>query len=115
MDSAQLIVAFMGAGGGGAVALALVTGIIKWISGASGRERARNTDLVSQRVKAVEERDAAIAERDNHDVRRRQTAEYASRLRRQLMENGITPEPWPDLEKTLTPAQLRHLRKPMKE
>lgn len=115
MDSAQLIAALFGAGGLGAVVLALVNGLIKWLSGASGRERARNTDLVSQRTKAVEERDKATAARDREAVKRRLVEEYASTLRRQLIENGLTPSGWPDLDRTITPAQLRRVRKEMKE
>lgn len=115
MDSAQLIATVLGAGGGGAVLLAIINGIIKWASGAAGRERVRNTDLSTQRVKAIEERDKANARADESAVRRRQTEEYASRLRRQLIENGITPGEWPDLTKTITPAELKRARKESKE
>lgn len=95
MDTAQLLVTIIGAGGGGAVLLALINGLIKWISGASARERNRNTDLISQRSKAIEERDTAERERDDADLRRRIAYEYASTLRRQLIENGLTPGEWP--------------------
>lgn len=115
MDSAQLIASLLGAGGGGAVLLALTNGLVKWLSGASGRERIRNTDLETQRAAAVEERDAAVARADTADLRRRLTAEYASRLRRQLIENGVTPEDWPDTDSTIPTSQLRRLRKQSKE
>jgi hypothetical protein len=80
--------------------LALINGLLKWISGASGRERTRNTDLLAQRTRAIEERDKAIAARDAEAAKRRILAEYASGLRRQLIENGLTPADWPDLERT---------------
>lgn len=108
MDSAQLIATLLGAGGGGAVLLALTNGLVKWLSGASGRERIRNTDLETQRAEAV-------ARADTADLRRRLTAEYASRLRRQLIENGVTPEDWPDTDKAIPTSQLRRLRKQSKE
>ena len=95
MDTAQLIAYIVGAGGGVSALVALGNGLIKWLSGAAGREKARNTDLVSQRVKAIIDRDEAFDARDEADRRRRVAFEYASRLRRQLFEAGITPEEWP--------------------
>lgn len=95
MDAAQVLVTMLGAGGGGAVLLALINGLMKWISGASGREREKNTDLISQRQSAIKDRDAAESERDEADRKRRITDEYASSLRRQLIENGLTPGAWP--------------------
>lgn len=100
MDTAQLLVALLGSAGGGAVLVALVNGLIKWISGASARERNRNTDLITQRRNAIEERDVAYAERDDADLRKRTAYEYASTLRRQLIENGLTPDEWP-LDRTV--------------
>ena len=98
MDTAQLLVTILGAGGGGAAILALINGTFKWITGSAGRERQRNTDLVSQRLKAVEERDSAEKERDESDKKRREAYEYASKLRRQLIEHGIEPIPPFELE-----------------
>lgn len=92
MDPAQLLVTVLGAGGGGAALLALVNGIVKWLSGSASRERDKNTDLVSQRRKAVQEREAAETERDEADKKRRQSEEYVSALRRQLIEAGLEPE-----------------------
>lgn len=92
---AQLIVALMASGGGGAALLALVTGIVKWLSGASARERLRNADLETQRLLAIEERIKAEKERDEADKKRRIALEYASQLRGQLLQNGITPGAWP--------------------
>ena len=100
---AQDLVTLMSAGGGGAALLALITGVTKWLSGASARERQKNTDLLAQRRKAIEERDEAEKERDEADKKRRIISEYASQLRRQLLENGLTPLEWPS---ELTNAQV---------
>lgn len=100
MDTAQVLVTVLGAGGGGAALLALINGLMKWLSGSARREREKNTDLVTQRMEAIEERDRAFKERDEADVRRRVAYEYASSLRRQLIESGVTPHNWPD-DKTL--------------
>lgn len=95
METSQVLVTVLGAGGGGAALLALINGLIKWLSGSSARERQRNTDLVSQRRNAIEERVEAFKDRDASDTNRRIMEEYASALRRTLLENGITPDPWP--------------------
>lgn len=84
-------VSLLGVGGVGAFLLALANGIIKWLSGASARERRKNTNLVTQRKSAVNERDIA-------DKKRRIIAEYASSLRQQLKENGIDPHKYPTEE-----------------
>lgn len=94
-DATSLIVALLGAGGGGAVLLAAVRGFINWLSGAAGRERDKNTDLISQRKMAILDRDAAEKERDDSDKKRRSSDEYSATLRRQLIENGFDPKPWP--------------------
>lgn len=91
MDTAQLLVTVLGAGGGGAVLLALINGVIKWLSGSSARERQKNTDLITQRLNAIEARDEAVKDRDKADDNRRKAEEEVSVLRRQLIENGITP------------------------
>jgi len=93
--TAQLLVTLMVYGGGGAALTALVTGIIKWLSGASARERQKNADLETQRLVAIEERKQAEKDREDADRKRRIANEYASQLRSQLLENGIQPEEWP--------------------
>jgi hypothetical protein len=95
MDSAQLVVTVLGAGGGGAALLALINGFYKWLNGSAGRERDKNTSLVSQRKNAIQERDAAERERDDADKKRREAFEYVSLLRRQLIEAGLEPVPQP--------------------
>lgn len=89
----QLLVAILGAGGGGAVLLALVNGIMKWLSGASHREREKNTDLATQRRTAIEERDQAERERDEADKKRREAEEHVAILQRQLLLAGFWPNP----------------------
>lgn len=98
----QLLVTVLGAGGGGAVLLALINGLFKWLSGSSHRERVRNTDLASQRTKAIEERDEAEANRkkeakeaelelEKETRRRRDAEEYIALLTYQLILAGIQP------------------------
>lgn len=89
----QLLATILGAGGGGAVLLALVNGIIKWLSGSSHRERERNTDLASQRTLAIEEREQALKERDEADKKRREAEEHVAILQRQLLLSGQWPLP----------------------
>lgn len=91
MDGPQLIATLLGAGGGGAVLLAVVNGLFKLASGASHRERLRNTNIAAQRAKAVLERDVAEEERDEADRKRREAEEHVSLLKRQLIENGLEP------------------------
>ena len=100
MEPYQVLVAILGSGGIGAAIVALVNGMIKWLSGAAAREKAQNTDLISQRRHAVEERNAAFEERDREAARRRKAEEYASSLRRQLIENDITPAKWYNAHET---------------
>ena len=38
---AQTLATLLGAGGGGAVLVALANGLVKWLTGATARERAR--------------------------------------------------------------------------
>lgn len=105
MDSAQLWAALIGTTGLGAVLLAAVNGLIKWLSGAAGRERGRNADLVTQRdnawarLQAAELRaDEADARADEEARKRRLVQEYASALRGDCIEHGVKPEalrPWP--------------------
>lgn len=93
MDTPQLIATIMGAGGGGAMLLALINGLFKWLSGASHRERERNTDLATQRRDAIEARDAAEKERDEADKKRREAEEHVAILQRQLLLAGFWPQP----------------------
>lgn len=101
MDTAQFVATIMGAGGGGAVLLVLVNGLIKWLSGAAGRERQNNTSLEKQRRDAVRDRELADTRADISDKHKRDAYEYASVLRRLLREAGVEPPDWPE---TANPA-----------
>lgn len=108
MDSAQLLVTVLGAGGGGAALLALINGVFKWLNGSAGRERDKNTSLVEQRKNAIQDRDVAERERDEADKKRRSAFEYASLLRRQLIEAGLEPVPIPIEDSVSTPEGQDH-------
>lgn len=108
MDPAQILVTIIGAGGGGAALGYLVKGMVKWLSGSAGRERIRNTSLKDQRNEAWADAEKERARADREQARadrearnRRLTEEYASQLRRDCTEHGMTPQelrPWPSLE-----------------
>lgn len=105
MDS-QTWATIFGAGGFGAILLALVKGAWEWANGNHSREKARNVDALAQRDDAWAERDhhrdRASAEQERADAehrRRRETQEYASRLRAMLLERGVPAQDlpaWPD-------------------
>jgi hypothetical protein len=124
MDSttAQVLGTVLGVLGTSGALLALVNGLIKYFSGAAGRERARNTTLKDQRNEAWAERNKAWKEvaverarADRNDARadreahnRRLTEEYASQLRRDCTEHGMSDRelrPWPPLKQP-TGAEL---------
>ncbi|UKA59148.1 hypothetical protein [Arthrobacter sp. FW306-2-2C-D06B] len=102
MDGTQQFVLAMVSIGGGMVALELIKGLVKFFTGAAGRERARNVTLKEQRNEAWAdaERERDRADREAHN--RRITEEYASQLRRDCTEHGMTDQelrPWPVLKK----------------
>jgi hypothetical protein len=87
----------------------VANGVIKHVNGTAGRERVRNTGLKQQRDEAWallrEERvraDESDARADLEAHNRRLTEEYASQLRRDCTEHGVTDKelrPWPALRK----------------
>lgn len=89
----QLLATVLSAGGGGAALLALINGLIKWLSGASAREREKNTDLSTQRANAIIERNKAVHERDVEAENRRKAEEHVAILKRQLILLGEKPLP----------------------
>jgi hypothetical protein len=108
VDTAQIIIAILGAGTGGAILTSLVNGLLKYWTGTTGRERARNADMRTQRNEAWQDAEAergraniAQARADREARNRNRVADYAAGLRRDCMEHGVNPSelrPWPALE-----------------
>lgn len=95
---AQAIALLITAIGGSTALTVIINGIAKMASGASHRERVRNTTIVSQRTKAIEERalaekkrDDAEAELDTETRKRREAEEHIAILQRQLILLGAEP------------------------
>jgi hypothetical protein len=102
MEQAQQIGSFLSAIGIGGFLTAGITGLFKWLSGASHRERVKNADIDAQRIKAIEERDKAREdrdlkvdkaekERDEEAEKRREAEEHVAILQRQLILAGMKP------------------------
>jgi hypothetical protein len=85
---AQLLATFLVAGGGGTLLASAARAIWKQATGRAGRERIRNTDLLT-RAETAEQR------AEQEAINRRKMQEYASQLRRRLIEKGIEPDEWP--------------------
>lgn len=110
----EQISAILGTGGMAVIATVIIPKLVDGINarrdGRMLREKEHNKGLLGQiaraeraRDHAEEERDEAREQRDRAEellhlaeVKGRKIAEYASRLRRQMYEAGMTPEPWPD-------------------
>jgi len=90
----------IGALGGGSVLIGVLNNFFKWFTGRAGRERIRNTDLLKRA-------DAADERADSEAAKRRMIQEYASRLRRHMYDEKLTPEEWPDIEKTMPARRPR--------
>lgn len=82
---AQGIATILGAGGGAAIIGAFITGLFKWLSGASGRERVKNSNLLKRARDAEAEREAA-------DDKWMLAREEIGLLRAQLRELGHVPK-----------------------
>jgi len=85
------VVSLITAAGSSIVLVALITGIFKMVTGRSAREREDNASAESQRMQAVEDRDAANKRANLADRHSRHSREYVARLRRQLLEAGFEP------------------------
>jgi hypothetical protein len=80
----------------------IATGITKHVNGTAGRERLRNMGMKEQRNEAWAESAKSDARADREAQNRRLTEEYASGLRRDLLELGVPEEKlrkWPELKK----------------
>lgn len=108
MESFNLVafvVAVLGAGGIGAAIREVVSVITLARAGVSGKEQKRKDDLVAQRDRAVAEAEAADARADAEAARRRLLQESLARERRRLIESGIEPGPWPDIDESTQPGR----------
>lgn len=97
----QTVALVIGAGGLAGLVTGLVKGIQDWRSGEHTREKERNQDALSQRDRAVKDRDDALRLLDREATRRRVIAEYASTLRRVAIEHGVPTDdlpPWPTVD-----------------
>jgi hypothetical protein len=102
MDATQLIVAGFGVLGSSGALVIIVNGAIKYFNGTAGRQRVRNMGMKEQRNEAWAEAKAADARADREAHNRRLLEEYASQLRRDCTEHGMTDRelrPWPTLKK----------------
>jgi len=95
VNSAEVITALLGTGGGSVLIIQLVKGIRGWVSGRAGRDRERDATVENQRINAIAERDRAWEDLAAAIVDTRKAHEYSSQLRRQLFEAGIPPIDWP--------------------
>jgi hypothetical protein len=120
MDSnaTQIVAAVLGSAAVTSVLGVLANGLVKYFNGTAGRERSRNTGLKEQREDALRREARAKADADRSDTRadleahnRRLTEEYASTLRRILIERFGVPEdalpPWPALKKPPPEQELQ--------
>lgn len=102
MDSTQLLVAGFGVLGSSGALVIIVNGVVKYFNGTAGRERARNATMKEQRNEAWADAERERARADLEAYNRRVTEEYASQLRRDCTEHGVTDRelrPWPTLKK----------------
>lgn len=102
MDSTQILVAGFGILGSSGALVVLVNGAVKYFNGTAGRQRLRNVGMKEQRNEAWAdaERERNRADLEAHN--RRLIMEYASELRRDCTEHGVTDRelrPWPELKK----------------
>lgn len=108
-----VLVAALGAGGIGAFAKDLLSGLAKIRGGVAVSETRRKADLASQLSAALIREAEQRARADRADRNRQRVQETNGRLRYTLVVNGIPLEeqpPEPDLEEAVTEAQLERAR-----
>lgn len=94
MEQAQLWAAVAASLGTGGAATVLISGLVKYFSGSAGREKARNTDMKSQR-------DRAQVLLNYERERFRVISEEAAKWRRIAIAHGVDKRklgPWPDFD-----------------
>jgi len=107
-----VLVGLIGAGGIGAAVREIASVFSLARKGVSGREDKRRIDIITQRDHALAmqaeaeagER-AADARADRERDRRIALQEHAARMRRRLIENGVEPDPWPDIDENTEPPK----------
>jgi len=104
-ETLQFIAQIMVGGGGLALLGSAGRAVWKRVTGRAGREKIRNTSLLSQRDAADARAVKAYAERDEEASKRRIIQEYASGLRVRLIEAGIEPDEWPIDTRTQQPPR----------
>jgi hypothetical protein len=104
---AQQLVTFLLGGGALAIITAVARFIWKWRTGKIAAEKENNTTLENQRIAAIQEKKTAERDRDAADRKRRIALEEVSRLRRLLIENGISPGDELDFENTAIPTKRK--------
>jgi hypothetical protein len=98
-DITQLIVAVLGIGGIGAITPKIIDGLTAWRTGKAQREKANNRTALSRLVAETERADREAAFR-------RKLEEYASGLRRMLIQLGVPEDklpPWPQRREKVKP------------
>lgn len=99
MTTAQLITLLIGTGGIGALMKVAADGLRAWRTGRAAAEQHRNRTLLERVADAERRADDAEGEADAESAYRRILQEYASTLRRLLIDCGF-PEgripPWPE-------------------
>lgn len=111
INATTVIVAALGAGGLGAILREILTGAAKIARGVSLKESSRKVDLVTERDDALRRARHLSNERDREERNRRRVENYAAHLTRIIILEGFTDQmpPRPELEDTITSAQLREL------
>lgn len=94
-NNAQVLVTVLSSLGVGGILSVIGQAIAKRITGAAEREKLRNTDVRVQLSEALRDKDAADDRADKEAATRRKFAEALSAARRQLIEAGLNPGPWP--------------------
>lgn len=106
-----VLVAALGAGGIGAFARDLLTGLAKIRNGMAVSENSRKTDLASQLSAALVREAEQRARAERADRNRLRVQETNGRLRYMLVVNGhplAEQPPEPELEEHITNAQLEN-------
>jgi hypothetical protein len=92
LDSTQqFIIALLGAIGASGFLATFGKGIISWVSGRAGRERAKNTSYLAQAQKEIERREDAEAETESEIKLRRHAERHVAKLQHQLIRLGFEP------------------------